>query len=169
MSSYADYDVEPEADLAAGDLPNFRVHVHDFDGCVPRLAYRPTDADGTFRRRRYGDEGAEETSYATVPEAVKSFVLTFNQCLHDQNVYDVQSMYEISFNKLTDKYFKTVPWPSASSIAGLVDNGALRQRRRRRLPPTDAKSGFLTNVACLQIRSSWCCTRRCITDIFILS
>ena len=37
MSSYADYDVEPEADLAAGDLPNFRVHVHDFDGCVRRL------------------------------------------------------------------------------------------------------------------------------------
>ena len=39
MSSYADYDVEPEADLAAGDLPNFRVHVHDFDGCVRRLRF----------------------------------------------------------------------------------------------------------------------------------
>ena len=96
--------------------------------------YAEQDTPALFLRcRRYGDETAEETSYATVPEAVKSFVLTFNQCLHDQNVYDVQSMYEISFNKLTDKYFKTMPWPSAAQIAGLVDNGAFPPRRHRPL------------------------------------
>ena len=29
------------------------------------------------------------------------------------NVYEVHSIYENSFNKLTDRYYKSSPWPPA--------------------------------------------------------
>ena len=34
----------------------------------------------------------------------------------------VHSIYENSFNKLTDRYYKNAPWPPAEAIAPLVDN-----------------------------------------------
>jgi len=42
--------------------------------------------------------------------------------VRDRNVYEVHSIYENSFNKLTDRYYKSSPWPPADAIAPLVDS-----------------------------------------------
>ncbi|EDO28355.1 predicted protein, partial [Nematostella vectensis] len=36
------------------------------------------------------------------------------------NLYEIQSIYENGFNKLTDRYFNKTPWPEAEFIAPLV-------------------------------------------------
>jgi translation initiation factor 3 subunit L len=42
--------------------------------------------------------------------------------MRDCNVQEVHSIYENSFNKLTDRYYKLSPWPPAEAISPLVDN-----------------------------------------------
>jgi len=39
----------------------------------------------------------------------------------ERNVPEIHSMYEVSFPKLSDRYFKTGSWPPAQAIADLVD------------------------------------------------
>lgn len=58
-----------------------------------------------------------------VPEVVKQFVTYLHKYIKDKNNHEVQNMYESSFHKITEKYFKQVPWPLAESIAANVNNG----------------------------------------------
>ena len=39
----------------------------------------------------------------------------------ERNIPEIQSMYEISFPKLSERYFKNGPWPAAELVADLVD------------------------------------------------
>lgn len=39
----------------------------------------------------------------------------------ERNVPEIQSMYEVSFTKLSERYFKTSAWPPAEAVADLVD------------------------------------------------
>ena len=39
----------------------------------------------------------------------------------ERNIPEIQSMYEVSFLKLSDRYFKTTPWPPVEAIRDLVD------------------------------------------------
>jgi len=64
-------------------------------------------------------------THYVVPEVVKQFVTYFYRHIKDRNVYDIYSMYENTFNKITEKYFKNSPWPPAESIASLVHNDTL--------------------------------------------
>jgi translation initiation factor 3 subunit L len=54
---------------------------------------------------------------------VKQFVTYLYRHIKERSVVEIHSMYENSFNKITEKYFKQAPWPSAESIASLVVNG----------------------------------------------
>merc|ERR1719429_255428 len=38
------------------------------------------------------------------------------------NVYEVNNLYETSFPKLTDQYFKASPWPEAEDVAPYVND-----------------------------------------------
>lgn len=60
-----------------------------------------------------------------VPELVKQFVSYLNKHIKERKVYDIQSMYENSFNKITEKYYKQTSWPAAESIASIVNNDPL--------------------------------------------
>ena len=42
--------------------------------------------------------------------------------IKEGNVYEVNNLYENSFPKLTDQYFKTSPWPEAEDIAPYVSD-----------------------------------------------
>ena len=53
---------------------------------------------------------------------IRSFIVYFQKNVRYCNVYEVHSIYENSFNKLTDRYYKTSPWPPAEAIAPLVDD-----------------------------------------------
>ena len=43
------------------------------------------------------------------------------QC-RERNVPEIQSMYEVSFMKLSERYYKTTPWPAVELIQNVVDN-----------------------------------------------
>lgn len=56
-----------------------------------------------------------------VPDIVKQFVHYFYRHIRERNIPEIQSMYEISFLKLSDRYYKSVPWPDVRLIADVVD------------------------------------------------
>ena len=56
----------------------------------------------------------------TVPEPVKKFLQYFQDMIKEGNVYEVNNLYENSFPKLTEQFFKTSHWPDAEDIAGYV-------------------------------------------------
>lgn len=60
-----------------------------------------------------------------VPELVKQFVSYLSRHIRERKVYDIQSMYENSFNKITEKYYKQSIWPPAESISYLVNDDHL--------------------------------------------
>mmetsp|Transcript_15454 Transcript_15454/g.21320 ORF Transcript_15454/g.21320 Transcript_15454/m.21320 type:complete len:522 (-) Transcript_15454:322-1887(-) len=57
-----------------------------------------------------------------VPDLVKQFVAYFYRHIREKNVYEILGMYETSFFKLTERFFKASPWPTVSAIAPIVDN-----------------------------------------------
>lgn len=57
-----------------------------------------------------------------VPDVIKNFLTYFRKCIKDQNVYGIQDAYENGFSKLTERFFKTNPWPDAEVVAPIVQN-----------------------------------------------
>lgn len=101
---------DQEENIEVDDLPNFRFgEATQFDESA--LASAPPMPTAAEDRPSYD-----------LPDVIRSFVVYFQKNLRDRNVYEVHSIYENSFNKLTDRYFKNAPWPPAEAIAPLVDN-----------------------------------------------
>ena len=57
-----------------------------------------------------------------VHDEVEKFIMFFHSHLKDRNVHQLQVVYEVSFTKLTERYYKSSPWPTVGSIAPLVGN-----------------------------------------------
>ena len=55
-----------------------------------------------------------------VPEVVRNFLIYFCKAINEGNVYDLQNMYENSYVKLTERFYKNSPWPLAKDIASIV-------------------------------------------------
>jgi len=70
-----------------------------------------------------GDMGAggRDLEYV-IPEQVKKFLIYFQDMIKEGNVYEVNNLYENSFPKLTEQYFKTSPWPEAEDVGALVND-----------------------------------------------
>jgi translation initiation factor 3 subunit L len=62
------------------------------------------------------------SSSSSLPEDVEKFIAFFHLHLKDRNVGQIQSIYDVSFHKLTERFYKSSPWPSVSVVAPLVDN-----------------------------------------------
>lgn len=56
------------------------------------------------------------------PDVVKQYVAYLYRHIREKNVFEILSMYEKSFPKITDLYFKASPWPSVDAISSFVDN-----------------------------------------------
>lgn len=56
-----------------------------------------------------------------VPDIVKQFVHYLYRHIRERNIPEIQSMYEISFPKLSERYFKNGPWPHVDLVSDLVD------------------------------------------------
>ena len=111
-----EFEVEPEAELGE-DVPGFRLHSSEFDGDVD---------ESTEGQAAPAPSAANvEKPQHLIPDVIKSFLLYFHRHLKEQTVYEIHSIYENSFNKLTEKYFKQSPWPPAEAVAPLVENGSL--------------------------------------------
>ncbi|CAG2221141.1 EIF3L [Mytilus edulis] len=70
----------------------------------------------------YERQYAQQTPSYIVPDVIKNFLMVFQKAINDQNLYEIQNAYENGFNKLTDRFFKTTPWPESEIIAPIVQN-----------------------------------------------
>uniref|UniRef100_A0A2K6MJ97 Eukaryotic translation initiation factor 3 subunit L n=1 Tax=Rhinopithecus bieti TaxID=61621 RepID=A0A2K6MJ97_RHIBE len=84
----------------------------------------------------------EQQTYQVIPEVIKNFIQYFHKTVSDlidqkvyelqasrvssdvidQKVYEIQDIYENSWTKLTERFFKNTPWPEAEAIAPQVGN-----------------------------------------------
>lgn len=119
-----EFEVEPEA--IGEDAPGFRLHSSEFDDVDDLAEGQPAQAP---------TPASEAQPQYLIPEVVKSFLLYFHRHMKEQNVYEIHSIYENSFNKLSEKYFKQSPWPPVEAVAPLVENG-LRPAAIVRLTPS---------------------------------
>ncbi|CAG9467641.1 unnamed protein product [Pedinophyceae sp. YPF-701] len=68
------------------------------------------------------DRGRDENQEFLVPDLVKQFVVYFYRHIMERNVSEIWSMYDVSFHKLSERYFKTSSWPPVQFVSHLVDN-----------------------------------------------
>jgi len=75
-------------------------------------------------RQYYPGPGAGEQAELQfmVPDIVKQFVSYFYRHIRERNTEAIWSMYDVSFNKLSERYFKNTPWPPVEAIAHIVDH-----------------------------------------------
>lgn len=57
-----------------------------------------------------------------IPEVVRSFLLYLSKAIDEGNVYELQNLYENSYVKLTERFYKNVPWPLAKDVASIVND-----------------------------------------------
>jgi len=60
-----------------------------------------------------------------IPEVIKNFLVHFQKCIEDGNLYEIQNAYENGFNRLTDRFFKNTPWPEEKFVAPVVNHDPL--------------------------------------------
>lgn len=53
---------------------------------------------------------------------VKNFITYFHANILDGNVSEMHSMYDTTFNRITEKLYQKQPWPQPEAIAPLVDH-----------------------------------------------
>ncbi|ONM28261.1 RNA polymerase I-associated factor PAF67 [Zea mays] len=56
-----------------------------------------------------------------VPDSVKTFVVHLYRHIRDKNVYEIHQMYEGGFQRLSDRLFRDVFWPSAEAVSPYCD------------------------------------------------
>jgi len=60
-----------------------------------------------------------------IPDQVKRFLTYFRDMINEGNTFEVANLYENSWPKLSDEYFKTSSWPEAHEIAPFVQEDSL--------------------------------------------
>uniref|UniRef100_A0A7S0ZKV5 Eukaryotic translation initiation factor 3 subunit L n=1 Tax=Timspurckia oligopyrenoides TaxID=708627 RepID=A0A7S0ZKV5_9RHOD len=57
-----------------------------------------------------------------IPDAVRQFLVYFCAKVREANVAEIHNLYEDTFNKLSNRYYKSDEWPLAEVIAPLVES-----------------------------------------------
>ena len=73
--------------------------------------------------REYDRQFSSE--YVQVPEAIKNFLRYFRDMINEGNTFEVANLYENSWPKLSEEYFKSTSWPEADEISELVQHDNL--------------------------------------------
>lgn len=55
-----------------------------------------------------------------MPEYVSNFLGYFKNCVKEGMVFELQTLYESTWPKLTEDYFEKRPWPEETEVAALV-------------------------------------------------
>jgi hypothetical protein len=106
MGDYSD-DEAYEDEFVDADLPNLRPHAK-FDDSIEEGSDISSSA-----------ELPAHTYTTTIPDVVKTFVANLLTQIRQQNATEIHYLYENHFNRITDKFFKQVPWPPVDSIKSL--------------------------------------------------
>jgi len=91
---------DDDLSVAVGDLPNFRPHAEQFE------------EDGEF---------PDDSMQYAMPDSVKNFIKFFYDKVRSRSLYEIQDIYETTWHKLTERFYKTEPWPPAEAIEALCD------------------------------------------------
>eukprot|EP00967_Tisochrysis_lutea_P091988 scaffold132407_cov33-Tisochrysis_lutea.AAC.4 len=99
-----------EDTIEVDDLPNFRLGgASAFD----------LDAQGS------GQAGEVYTAQTVeLPEVIRLFIPYFHKQMQQGSVYEIHAIYEATFNKLTERFYKQSAWPPAEVVAPLVGGDA---------------------------------------------
>lgn len=57
-----------------------------------------------------------------MPEQVKNFLIYFRNNVNEGLIFELQTLYEHTWPKLTEDYFEKRSWPEESEVAALVGN-----------------------------------------------
>lgn len=71
------------------------------------------------------DEATPQVRRETIPDAVDHFLGLLLTGLQNRNIQEVNKLYEDTFNKLTDKYYKNTKWPSAEAVKEQISDSPL--------------------------------------------
>ncbi|KAK9448859.1 RNA polymerase I-associated factor PAF67-domain-containing protein [Limtongia smithiae] len=103
-----DYDFEDDEPLATDLIEN-----EDYD--EEQLLQQQQAFQRQFHQQ-------QQAAAAQLPDAVRSFILYFRHNLKENNGHELHGCYENSFNRLTDKFYKSAPWPDPQDVVSpLVD------------------------------------------------
>ncbi|XP_041473105.1 eukaryotic translation initiation factor 3 subunit L-like [Lytechinus variegatus] len=95
---------------------------YDQYGYDDRYETHTGDPSKDFAYRDRDEYSRPRNASYIVPEDIKRFLLDFQGNIRDKNVYEINHCYETTFNKLSESYFKNSPWPSADTVAEIVQN-----------------------------------------------
>ncbi len=68
---------------------------------------------------------SNSSSLRDVPDLVRTFVEWWFAQFRQKRTHEIHAVYELHFGKLTERFFKASPWPTAETIAPLVEHDAL--------------------------------------------
>eukprot|EP01095_Lingulamoeba_sp_RSL-Kostka_P001472 TRINITY_DN12054_c0_g1_i1.p1 TRINITY_DN12054_c0_g1~~TRINITY_DN12054_c0_g1_i1.p1 ORF type:complete len:520 (-),score=120.21 TRINITY_DN12054_c0_g1_i1:241-1800(-) len=60
-----------------------------------------------------------------IPELIANFIVYFYKQLQENGVFEINTIYETTFNKLTDRFYKNSPWPDVETILPLANDDNL--------------------------------------------
>jgi len=95
------FEVEGSVDIRA--LPNFRPGHSEFD------EFEPEDAS-------VSEQGN------VVHDKVRAFLVSFQSHVHRKDVNEIAGLYDSAFRKLSDIFYKNIPWPSGETVAPIVNH-----------------------------------------------
>ncbi|KAG2188720.1 hypothetical protein INT44_003859 [Umbelopsis vinacea] len=86
-------------------------------------AQYPPDADVDDGFDSEGVVSSQKQPIAVeIPDTIKNFITYFHRNVLENNIYELHTLYEVTFNKLTDRFYAKQPWPEAELISPLVDD-----------------------------------------------
>jgi len=68
---------------------------------------------------------SDDYSRSDVPDAVRTYIRDFQNAIESQNISAILQYYETDWNKMTERYFKSTPWPHWRTVENLVGQDAV--------------------------------------------
>ena len=85
--------------------------------------YDYTPTGDPMRDREFangGANGGEDLYESYIPEPVKKFLLDLRDHISAGNVFETSNLYENTYPKLTEEFFKSSAWPEADTVEQYV-------------------------------------------------
>jgi len=107
------------------------------------------------------DDNRSESSYEQpqkkeqIPDQVDHFLGLLVDGFKTRNINEIHRLYEDTFNKLTDKFYKSTRWPSAEAVADSIDKSPLFMILYKELYYRHIYSRLSNSITFQDRRGSW--------------
>eukprot|EP01087_Luapelamoeba_hula_P007984 TRINITY_DN1979_c0_g1_i1.p1 TRINITY_DN1979_c0_g1~~TRINITY_DN1979_c0_g1_i1.p1 ORF type:complete len:564 (+),score=113.11 TRINITY_DN1979_c0_g1_i1:39-1730(+) len=121
-----DFESEPEVDVRS--LPRAN-RGEDFDLDLATVGSGDGPADGApvgaggGATAPSGGKGKDRSgTQGGIPDKIRNFIVNFHKQVTQRNVEEIAVLYDSTFRKLTEAYYKQTSWPSSDQVSSLVNN-----------------------------------------------